>query len=92
MLPYPLGGNISNAIINVAGQIGALASGVHVIDDGIVHALDLGLFRSVFFSGDLDADFNGDGVVNPIDLGILRSGFFHPPGPSAQADVYAQDL
>lgn len=55
-------------------------------NNGIVNAIDLGLFKSVFFSaGDLDADFNGDMVVNAIDLGILRLGFFQPPGPSGVA-------
>ncbi|MFK8016737.1 MAG: hypothetical protein AB8G17_14995, partial [Gammaproteobacteria bacterium] len=55
-------------------------------NNGIVNAVDLGLFRSVFFnSGDLDADFNGDGIVNAVDLGIFRSGFFAPPGPSGVA-------
>ena len=38
--------------------------------------IDLGLLRSVFFTPDADADFNGDGIVNVVDLGILRSGFF----------------
>lgn len=50
--------------------------------DCIVNPLDLGLFRSVFFSADADADFNGDGVVNPVDLGTFKSLFFLPPGPS----------
>lgn len=53
-------------------------------NDGIVNAIDLGLFRLAFFeSGVQDADFDGDGVVNVIDLGILRQRFFAPPGPSA---------
>ena len=54
-------------------------------NDLIVNPVDLGLFRSAFFSTDADADFNGDGVVNPIDLGILRVFFFGPPGPGAVA-------
>lgn len=54
--------------------------------DCIVNPVDLGLFRSVFFTADASSDFNGDGVVNPVDLGILRSLFFLPPGPSAAGD------
>jgi hypothetical protein len=54
-------------------------------NDGIVNAVDLGLFKSVFFTTDADADFNGDGVVNAIDLGVLKGGFFGPPGPSGVA-------
>lgn len=50
-------------------------------NDLIVNAADLGLLRSVFFSGDADADFNGDGVVNALDLGILRSLFSSRPAP-----------
>lgn len=51
--------------------------------DCIVNPVDLGLFRSVFFTNDPNSDFNGDGIVNPVDLGIFRSLFFQPPGPSA---------
>ncbi|MFK7886323.1 MAG: endonuclease [Gammaproteobacteria bacterium] len=52
-------------------------------NDGIVNAIDLGLFRLQFFvPGANDADFNGDNIVNVIDLGILRTRFFQPPGPS----------
>ena len=54
-------------------------------NDGIVNAIDLGLFKAVFFTGDDDADFNGDMIVNVLDLGLLRVGFFQPPGPSALA-------
>ena len=54
-------------------------------NDLIVNPVDLGLFRSVFFTSDPDADFNSDGVVNPVDLGILRTFFFGPPGPSGIA-------
>lgn len=50
--------------------------------DCLVNALDLGIFRSRFFTSDPDADFDSSGVVNPVDLGILRSLFFQPPGPS----------
>ncbi|MEO1576273.1 MAG: discoidin domain-containing protein [Pseudomonadota bacterium] len=52
-------------------------------NDCTVNVIDLGLFRTVFFTADGEADFNGDGVVNVIDLGILRTQFFEPPGPSA---------
>lgn len=51
-------------------------------NDCIVNAVDLGLFRSVFFTNDADSDYSGDGVVNTIDLGIMRLLFFAPPGPS----------
>ena len=51
-------------------------------DDGTVTFGDLGLIKSVFFSGDADADFNGDGVVNTIDLGVMKNTFFLRPGPS----------
>ncbi len=51
-------------------------------NDGIVNVVDLGILRSVFFTGDPDADFNGDGVVNVVDLGIMRGRFFLPPGPA----------
>lgn len=54
--------------------------------DLVVNVLDLGLFRSAFFTaGDNAADFNADGVVNVIDLGIFRQRFFGSPGPSALA-------
>ena len=51
-------------------------------DDGIVNAIDLGLFKSVFFTADANADLNGDGTVNAIDLGIFKGFFFLPPGPA----------
>jgi hypothetical protein len=51
-------------------------------NDCIVNPLDLGLFKTVFFTADANADFNGDGVVNPVDLGILKGGFFMAPGPT----------
>jgi hypothetical protein len=53
----------------------------------IVNAIDLGLFKSVFFDvgPGIDADFNGDNTVNVIDLGILKTFFFLPPGPSGVA-------
>lgn len=44
--------------------------------DCMVNATDLGLFRSVFFSQDPTADFDGNGAVNAVDLGILRAQFF----------------
>lgn len=51
-------------------------------NDGIVNAIDLGLFKSVFFTNDPDADFDGNGIVNTIDLGRLKLSFFKPPGPA----------
>jgi len=51
-------------------------------NNGIVNAIDLGLFKSVFFTPDADADFDGNGIVNAIDLGIFKASFFQPPGPS----------
>ena len=51
-------------------------------NDCIVNVIDLGIFRSLFFTSAPNADFNGDGIVNVIDLGILRTLFFMPPGPS----------
>ncbi len=51
-------------------------------NDCIVNALDLGTFRSVFFSANADADLNGDGIVNALDLGVFKGLFFGVPGPS----------
>lgn len=52
-------------------------------NDGIVNALDLGLFKKAFFTfGDVVYDLNGDGVVNALDLGLFKQLFFKPPGPS----------
>lgn len=47
-----------------------------------VNAVDLGLFRTAFFSNEALYDLNGDGTVNVSDLGLLRVRFFQPPGPS----------
>ena len=44
--------------------------------DHVVNFKDLGLFKSVFFTDDEDADFNEDGVVNFQDLGIMGLHFF----------------
>jgi len=44
--------------------------------DCVVSAIDLGLFKAVFFSTDDNADFNGDGIVNVLDLGTLKLQFF----------------
>ncbi len=52
-------------------------------NDCIVNPIDLGLFRTVFFTNDPEADLNSDGIVNPIDLGLFRTLFFTTPGPSA---------
>lgn len=55
-------------------------------NDGVINAVDLGIFRLGFFSmGITNTDFNADGVTNAIDLGILRLTFFGAPGPSALA-------
>lgn len=54
-------------------------------NDCITNPVDLGIFASVFFTGDPAADLNSDGIVNPIDLGIMRTLFFEPPGPSGVA-------
>ena len=51
-------------------------------NDGITDFLDLGRFKSVFFTNNADADFNGDGVADFLDLGTLKKYFFKPPGPS----------
>ncbi len=56
-------------------------------DDCIVNVVDLGLFRTRFFTSDADADLNGNGVVNVVDLGVLRTLFFLAPGPSGQLNV-----
>lgn len=54
-------------------------------NDGTTNAVDLGLFKLVFFTADAVSDFNSDGTVNTIDLGILKASFFQSPGPSAFA-------
>jgi hypothetical protein len=51
-------------------------------NDLVVNAVDLALFKLVFFSADPDADFDGDGAVNAADLGVMRAYFFASPGPS----------
>lgn len=51
-------------------------------NDCLVNPIDLGRFRSVFFSTNADADLDGNGVVDPVDLAIFRSFFFQPPGYS----------
>lgn len=55
-------------------------------NDGLINALDLGLFTQEFGSFDptlsLDQDLNGDGFVNTIDLGVLADTFGGAPGPS----------
>ena len=51
-------------------------------NSGEVNAIDLGLFKSVFFTTDPNADFDGNGIVNVVDLGILKTLFFNSPGPS----------
>lgn len=63
-------------------------------NNNIVNVIDLGLFKSVFFTGDADADFDGNGVVNVVDLGTLKVFFFGPPGPGATAPptTYTTDV
>lgn len=63
-------------------------------NDLIVNTIDLGIFRSVFFTNDADADFDGGGIVNAVDLGILRASFFQPPGPGAVSPsvTYTNDI
>lgn len=56
-------------------------------DDCIVNVIDLGLFKSVFFTTDPDADLNGDGVVSVLDLGRFKLLYFKPPGPSGLTAV-----
>lgn len=56
-------------------------------NDCVINAVDLGLFKSVFFGSDEDADFNGDGEVNPVDLGILKMQFFAAPGPGLPGNI-----
>jgi hypothetical protein len=54
--------------------------------DNIVNSLDIGLFKSMFFtSGDVEADLNSDGIVNVLDLGLFKTLFFSAPGPSGTA-------
>lgn len=58
--------------------------------DCIVNAIDLGLFRGVFFTANGNADFNGDGIVNTLDLGIFKLHFFAnytTDNPSAVASI-----
>ncbi|MFK8014018.1 MAG: chondroitinase-B domain-containing protein [Gammaproteobacteria bacterium] len=52
-------------------------------NDCSVNVVDLGIFRTRFFTADPAADFNDDGIANILDLGLLRTFFFAPPGPSA---------
>ena len=48
-------------------------------NDGVVNALDLGLFKLAFFTfGNLAADFNGDQIVNSLDLGLFKEMFANP--------------
>lgn len=55
--------------------------------DCIVNPVDLGRFRSAFFSASPLHDLDGNGVVNPVDLGIFRSLFFSVPGPSPSGSL-----
>jgi len=62
-------------------------------NDCVVNAVDLGVFRSAYFSTPVDsnwnpaADFNHDATVNAIDLGILRGAFFKRPGYTSVSDA-----
>ncbi|MFK8028832.1 MAG: GC-type dockerin domain-anchored protein [Gammaproteobacteria bacterium] len=56
-------------------------------NDLAVNVVDLGIFRSRFFTGDPDADLNGDGIVNATDLGLFRTRYFQPVGPSAVGNI-----
>ena len=50
-------------------------------NDGVVNALDTGVFKSMFFtSGNIDGDLNADGVVNSLDIGLFKTRFFIAPG------------
>lgn len=52
-------------------------------NDLLVNAIDLGLFKQMYFSsGDVEADMNGDQVVNAIDLGLFKGMYFQTVGPS----------
>ncbi|MFK8014658.1 MAG: hypothetical protein AB8G17_04405 [Gammaproteobacteria bacterium] len=59
-------------------------------NDCIVNVVDLGAFRSNFFSSEALYDLNGDGSVNVVDLGLLRFAFFSVPGPSSAGGVCAE--
>lgn len=55
-------------------------------NDGLVNSLDLGLFKTMFFTaGNVQADHNGDQIVNSLDLGLFKARFFEPVGPSGTA-------
>ena len=43
---------------------------------------DLGIFRTLFFQPNNQADLDGNGITNFVDLGIFRQLFFAAPGPS----------
>ncbi len=52
-------------------------------NDNIVNVLDLGLFKTAFFStGNVQEDLNGDQIVNSLDIGLFKGLFFTTPGPS----------
>lgn len=56
-------------------------------NDCVVNVVDLGFFKSVFFSSNAVADLNSDGTVNSADLGLLRLLFNLAPGPSGRPNV-----
>ncbi|MEL7237830.1 MAG: thrombospondin type 3 repeat-containing protein, partial [Planctomycetota bacterium] len=51
-------------------------------NDCQTNVIDLGIFRTVFFTTGPAGDFNNDGIVNVTDLGIFRTLFFGQVGPS----------
>jgi hypothetical protein len=53
-------------------------------NDDITNSLDLGLFKTAFFTAGPDEDLNGDGIVNVLDLGLFKARYLQPPGPSGQ--------
>ena len=56
-------------------------------NDNLVNSLDIGLFKTMFFTGgDVQGDLNGDQIVNSLDLGLFKARFFQAPGPSGTAN------
>ena len=51
-------------------------------NDCVTNAIDLGVFRTLFFTSNPLGDLNGDGIINTLDLGLFKGLFFAPPGPS----------
>jgi len=55
-----------------------------LINDDITNSLDLGLFKTAFFTAGPNEDLNGDGIVNVLDLGLFKARYMQAPGPSGQ--------